>query len=95
MKKGLATKACCAQIVCMKTVTYPVRVDQTVYDNLVKEAKRRQKSLAELFRDLISYGLPALPPIPASYETLQEVWDNLGPAPEVLYDKLPKKPENW
>jgi hypothetical protein len=27
--------------------------------------------------------------LPESYEALQEVWDNLGPAPEVLYDHVP------
>ena len=41
--------------------------------------------------DLITYGLPALPPIPETYEALQEVWDNLGPPPEILYDKLPQE----
>ncbi len=57
---------------------------------LKREAKRRRKSLADLFRDLITYGLPALPPVPENYEALQEVWDNLGPAPEVIYENLPK-----
>ena len=75
----------------MKTVTYPIRIHQTEYRKLLAEAKRRRKSLADLFRDLITYGLPALPPIPESYEALQEVWDNLGPAPEILYDKLPRE----
>jgi hypothetical protein len=46
--------------------------------------------LADLFRDLILYGLPALPAVP-DYEAAQEAWDSLGPAPEVLYDKLPKE----
>jgi hypothetical protein len=73
----------------MKTVTYPIRIDKREYEALVAEAKRRRKSLADLFRDLITYGLPALPPIPETCEILQEVWDNLGPAPEILYDKLP------
>ena len=39
----------------------------------------------------ITYGLPALSPIPETYEALQEVWDNLGPPPEILYDKLPQE----
>ena len=75
----------------MKTVTYPIRIPQADYRRLVKEAKRRRRSLADLFRDLIVYGLQALPPVPETYEALQEVWDNLGPAPEVLHDKLPKE----
>ena len=73
----------------MKTVTYPIRIQESDYKRLVAEAERRRKSLADLFRDLITYGLPALPPIPETYEALQEVWDNLGPPPEILYEKLP------
>ena len=73
----------------MKTVTYPIRIEKREYETLVAEAKRRRKSLADLFRDLITYGLPALPSIPENYEALREVWDNLGPPPEILYDKLP------
>jgi len=75
----------------MKTVTYPIRIEQRDYRRLVAEAKRRRKSLADLFRDLITYGLPALPPIPKTYEALQEVWDSLGPPPEILYEKRGNK----
>ena len=82
-------KGYCGQIVCVKTVTYPIRIEKSDYQKLAAEAKRRRKSLADLFRDLITYGLPALPPIPETYEALQQVWDDLGPPPEILYDKLP------
>jgi len=44
-----------------------------------------------LFRGLITYGLPALPPIPETCEALQEAWENLGPPPEIQYDKLPRE----
>ena len=82
------TKGClCSQIVCVKTVTYPIRIEESDYKRLVAKAERRRKSLADLFRDLITYGLPALPPIPETYEALQEVWDSLGPPPEILYGK--------
>ncbi len=75
----------------MRTISYPVRFSQEEYAHLKCEAQRRKKTLAGLLRDLITYGLPALPPIPESNEALQEVWDNLGPAPEILYDKLPEE----
>ena len=75
----------------MKTVTYPLRFKQDEYDKLMAEAKRRRKSLADLLRDLVTYGFPALPPIPEDYEAVQSAWDSLGPAPDVLYDKLPKE----
>ena len=89
-RKRLAEACHRSQIVCVKTVTYPIRIGKRDYEMLMAEASRRRKSLADLFRDLITYGLPALPPIPESYEALQEVWDSLGPAPEILYDKLPR-----
>ena len=28
--------------------------------------------------------------MPESYEAVQEVWDNLGPTPEVIYENVPK-----
>ena len=90
-EEWLAKGCHCSQTVCVKAVTYPIRIEKRDYQRLVAEANRRRKSLADLFRDLITYGLPALPPIPATYEAVQEVWDNLGPAPEILYDKLPRE----
>ncbi|MEI6785946.1 MAG: hypothetical protein WCQ21_34095 [Verrucomicrobiota bacterium] len=74
----------------MKTISYPVRFTEAEYAAVKLEAQKRKKTIADLFRDLIAYGLPALPPIPENYEALQEVWDNLGPAPEVIYENLPK-----
>jgi hypothetical protein len=90
-RKWLAAQPPRIQTVCVKTISYPVRFSEEEYAILKREAKRRKKTLADLFRDLITYGLPALPPPPESYEALQEVWDRLGPAPEILYDKLPKE----
>jgi hypothetical protein len=76
----------------VKTVTYPIRFEQAEYEKLQAEAKRRRKSLADLFRDLVTYGLPALPPLPDPQDTsaVAELWESLGPAPEVDYDKLPQ-----
>ena len=91
MKNRSRRQLHCGQIEYVKSVTYSIRMEKRDYQMLVAEAKRRRKSLADLFRDLITYGLPALPPIPETYEALQEVWDNLGPPPEILYHKLPQE----
>ena len=74
----------------MKTVTYPLRMTDEVFERVRQEAERRQKKLSEAFREIITYGLAALPPLPQSYEAAQAAWDSLGPAPEVIYEKLPK-----
>ena len=76
----------------MKTVTYPIRFKQDEYDRLMAEAQRRRKPLSDLLRDLITYGLPALPALPDPGDVaVAEYWEPLGPAPEVIYDKLPKE----
>ena len=90
VKKWLERPGERIQILCVRTISYPVRFSEEEYAALKREAIRRKKTLADLIRDLIIYGLPALPPMPESYEAVQEVWDNLGPAPEVIYENLPK-----
>ena len=71
----------------MKTVTYPLRLPDELYKRVRTEAKRRRKKISELFRDLIAYGFEALPPV-ADTEVIADTWEKLGPAPDVLYDKL-------
>jgi hypothetical protein len=74
----------------MKTVTYPLRLDKNTMARIELEAKRRKKSMADVFREVIGLGLPALPPIPeASMDgIIADTWEKLGPAPEIDYDKL-------
>lgn len=73
----------------MKTVTYPLRLNEAVFQRVKKEAGRRHKKVSELFRDIIAYGLPSLPPLPdETTETIADTWEKLGPAPEIDYDKL-------
>ena len=71
----------------MKTITYPLRIPDSLYKRIQREAKLRNKKLAELLRDLISYGFDALPPA-ADTQVIADTWDKLGPAPDVIYDKL-------
>ena len=85
---NLEKTATCRQIVCMKTVTYPLRLPKDLYKRVEIEAGRRKKKLSETFRDLISYGFKAMPSSPDTSEVIAQNWDKLGPAPEVLYDKL-------
>ena len=84
---GLALEEPRVQNVCMKTVTYPLRLPDDLYKRVQTEARRRRKKISELFRDLIAYGFEALPPVPDT-EVIADTWEKLGPAPDVLYDKL-------
>ena len=72
----------------MKTVSYTLRVEKDVFARVKKEAGKRRKSLADIFRDSIAYGLPALPPLPDMDQAISDTWEKLGPAPEIDYDKL-------
>lgn len=89
VKRGLAKRGFCTQIVCVKTITYPLRLNKEVFQRVKREAGRRHKKVSELFRDLIDYGLPSLPPLPdEATEAIADTWAKLGPAPDVDYDKL-------
>ena len=73
----------------MKTITYPLRLPEDLYNRVQAEAAKRQKKLSEVFRDLIVYGFNALPPLPEeSARMIADTWEKLGPAPEIDYDKL-------
>ena len=72
----------------MKTVSYTLRLEKSTFDKVEEEARRRGKSLADLLRDTITYGLPALPPLPGMEAMISDTWDKLGPSPEIDYNKL-------
>jgi hypothetical protein len=80
----------CGQIFYVKTTTYPLRLDEGTVKRVQLEARRRKKSMADVFRETIGLGLLALPPLPdAGLDGLvADTWEKLGPAPEVDYDKL-------
>jgi hypothetical protein len=65
-----------------------LRIEEDVFERVEEEARKRKKSLADIFRDSIAYGLPALPPLPDMDTVISDTWDKLGPAPEIDYDKL-------
>jgi len=78
---------CCNQIACKKTVSYTLRVEKDVFARVRKEAGRRKKSLADIFRDSIAYGLPALPGVPDTDQAIPDKWEKPGPTPEIDYQQ--------
>ncbi|MDQ6631994.1 MAG: hypothetical protein M3Y82_09585 [Verrucomicrobiota bacterium] len=74
----------------MATVTYPLKLDESTYQRIEMEAKRRKKSIADIARDTIALGLPLLPPMAdlVMDDIVADCWEKLGPAPEIDYDKL-------
>jgi hypothetical protein len=74
----------CIQIGYMKTVSYTIRLDEETFERVEEEARRRKKSLADVFREAITYGLPALPPLPGMDNVIADTWEKLGAAPEIL-----------
>jgi len=72
----------------MKTISYTLRMERAMFKRVETEAKKRRRSLADIFRDSIAYGLPVLPPVPGMGEVVADTWEKLGPAPEIDYDKL-------
>ena len=80
----------CVQNDSVKTITFPLRVDAATHARVRKEARRRRKSMADVFRDAIGIGLLNLPPMPdAGMDGLiADTWEKLGPAPEIDYGKL-------
>jgi hypothetical protein len=72
----------------MKTVVYPLRLPAGLYKRVQVEAGKRRKKVSELFREVIQYGLPALPPLPDTSQAIAGTWEKLGPAPDIDYDKL-------
>jgi hypothetical protein len=46
--------------------------------------------MADVFREAIGLGWPALPPIPEAEMdgSIADTWEKLGPAPEIDYGKL-------
>ncbi len=73
----------------VKTITYPLRLNEEVLQKVKREAGRRRKKVSEIFRDIIDYGLPSLPPMSdETTEAIANTWERLGPAPDINYDKL-------
>jgi len=70
-----------SQILYMRTIVYPLRLPAWLYARVRAEARKRHKKISELFREVIHYGLPRLPPLPDTSEAVADTWEKLGPAP--------------
>ena len=76
----------------MKTITYPLRLDPALLARVQEEAEMRGKKVAELFRDIIGYGLENLPDAPSNSRLIASAWDSLGPAPDIIWENVPPTP---
>jgi hypothetical protein len=50
------------------------------------------KKFLKSVRKVIRCGLQSLPPVQDFAETAADTWEQLGPPPKVLFDKLPPEP---
>jgi hypothetical protein len=71
----------------MKNVTYPLELPKDLFERVQAVAERSKKELSATFRDLIIDGI-ATQPASADIAQVSDTWEKLGPAPDVLYDKL-------
>ena len=78
----------CGRVLYMKSIVYPLRIRKDVFERVEAEAEKRKKKVSEVFRDLIIYGFKALPPVADTSGAVADTWEKLGPAPDVLYDRL-------
>ena len=72
----------------MKKVTYPLELPKDLFERVQAEAVRRKKELSATFRDLIIDGIASQPASADIAQVVSDTWEKLGPAPDVLYDKL-------
>lgn len=74
----------------MKTVTYPLEIDEAIFQRVEMEARRRDRTTGEVCRDLIVRGLMQLSQQSTSdFESvIADTWEKIGPAPDIDYDKL-------
>lgn len=79
----------------MASETIPLVVPQKLSKELRRVASDTGLSMADVMRQSMRLGLPKLKRNLSTEEDLSEVaadtWEKLGPAPEILWDKLPKQ----
>jgi hypothetical protein len=74
--------------------TYPLALTDDLLEDVKRTAKETGLSQADAMRQALKFGLPQVRQRLSKEDDLAEViaesWEKLGPAPEILWDKLPK-----
>ena len=76
----------------MSMTTYPLGLPEELMEEVKRTAADTHLSMADAMRQAIKLGLPHVREGVGSEadlaEAAAETWDQLGPAPTVLYDQL-------
>jgi hypothetical protein len=79
----------------MSIKTYPIGLPRELLDEVRRTARETGLSMADAMRLALKRGLPqvrrALSTEEDFCEAGAETWEKIGPAPEILWDKLPKE----
>ena len=74
--------------------TYPLALTDDLLGEIKRTAKETGLSQADAMRQALKFGLSQVRQRLSREDDLSEViaetWEKLGPAPEILWDKLPK-----
>lgn len=74
--------------------TYPLALTDDLLEDVKRTAQETGLSQADAMRQALKFGLPQVRQRLSKEDDLAEViaesWEKLGPAPEILWDKLPK-----
>ena len=76
----------------MSMTTYPLGLPDELMEEVKRTAMDTHLSMADAMRQAIKFGLPQVREGVSREsdlaEAAAETWENLGPAPTVLYDQL-------
>ena len=76
----------------MSMTTYPLGLPEELMDEVKRTAADTHLSMADAMRQAIKLGLPqvrqGVPRESDLAEAAAATWDQIGPAPTVLYDQL-------
>ena len=77
----------------MSKTTYPLALPKDMISEVRRTAKETGLSMADAMRQAIKFGLPQVRRRLATEEDFAEIAaESWGPAPGIIWDKLPEQP---